>query len=283
MRVALATCSEFPDGVEEEQPLARLLGADFRCWDDPSVDWAGYDRVVIRSTWDYTQRAAEFLRWCSSVGAERLRNSPALIAWNADKRYLGTLCSPTVQCVFVAPGEETPELAGDVVVKPNLSSGARDTGLFSPATHGLARELIGRIHADGRTALVQPYMAAVAERGESALVFFAGELSHVLHKKAVLARDEVAPTFGDDGPALAMLDEELVTPGGCTPAQLTAAQAVLDEVAGRFGMPLYARVDLVDGPAGEPLLIELEAIEPSLYLHLAAGAAERFAAAIEAS
>ena len=283
MRVALATCSELPGGLEEEHPLAGLLGADFRCWDDPSVDWATYDRVVIRSTWDYTQRPAEFLRWCAAVGPERLRNSPELVAWNADKRYLGTLSSPTVPCVFVAPGERPPELAGDVVVKPNLSSGARDTGLFSPATHALARELIARIHADGRTALVQPYMAAVAERGESALVFFAGELSHVLHKKAVLARDEVAPTFGEDGPALAMLDEELVTPGECTSARLSAAQAVLHEVTARFGMPLYARVDLVEGPGGGPLLIELEVIEPRLYLHLAPGATERFARAIETS
>jgi len=282
VRLALATCSELPDGVEEEQPLARLLGADFRRWDDPAVDWAAYDRVVVRSTWDYTLRAAEFLRWCTAVGAERLRNSPALIAWNADKRYLSELSCPTVPTVFLAPGEEVPELAGEVVVKPSVSGGARDTGLFSPATHELAHTLIERIHADGRTALVQPYMAAVGERGESALVFLAGELSHVLHKKAVLAPDEVAPTLGADGPALSMLDEDLVTPGECTAAQLSLAQAVLREVSGRFGTPLYARVDMVEGPAGEPLLIELEAIEPRLYLHLAAGAAERFAAAIEA-
>jgi len=280
VRVALASCSEFPDGVEEELPLVRLLGADVRAWDDPAVDWAGYDRVVIRSTWDYTLRPAEFLDWCRSVGPERLRNPPELIAWNADKRYLAELSCATVPTTFVAPGEAPPQLEGDVVVKPNVSGGARDTGLFSPATHSLARELIARINADGRTALVQPCVESVAARGETALVFLGGELSHVLHKRAVLEADEIAPTLGEHGPALAMLAEDLVGPGECSGSQLALARSLLADVAGRFGPLLYARVDLVEGPGGEPLLIELEAIEPRLYLHLAPGSAERFAAAI---
>jgi len=282
VRIALATCSAFPHGVEEEQPLARLLGAEFRVWDDPGVDWQAYERVVIRSTWDYMLRVEQFLAWARAVGPARLRNSPELVAWNADKRYLGELSCPTVPTVFVAPGDPLPQLAGDLVVKPNVSGGARDTGLFSPATHDLARELIERIRAGGRTALVQPYMAAVAERGEAALVFFAGELSHVLHKQAVLAPDEIAPTAGDGGPALAMLREDLVAAGGSSSAQRALARELLDEVGRRFGMPLYARVDLVEGPDGEPLLIELEVIEPRLYLHLAPGSAERLAAAVRA-
>jgi hypothetical protein len=282
VRIALATCSAFPDGVEEERPLAGLLGAEFRRWDEQSVDWAAYDRVVIRSTWDYTLRPAEFLAWTRRVGPERLRNSPELVAWNHDKRYLSDLSSPTVPTAFVAPGEPLPALQGEVVVKPNVSGGARDTGLFSPATHEIAVELIERIRADGRTALVQPYMAAVAERGETALVFFGGELSHVLAKQPVLAPDEIAPTVGDGGPAKAMLREDLVALGAARPAQLALARDVLAEISERFGMPLYARVDLVDGPNGAPLLIELEAIEPRLYLHLAPGSAERFAAAVRA-
>jgi hypothetical protein len=280
VRVALATCFWFPDGVEEEQPLAELIGAEFRRWDDPVVDWSRYDRVVIRSTWDYTLRVEEFLAWCRTVGPQRLRNPPELIAWNADKRYLADLSCPTVPTTFVGPGDPLPTLEGTIVVKPNVSGGARDTGLFSPATHDLALELIERIRADERTALLQPYMAAVAERGETALVFVGGELSHVLHKQAVLEPDEIAPTVGEGGPAKAMLREDLVGPGRCSARQESLARAVLAEVESRFGALLYARVDLVEGPGGEPLLIELEAIEPRLYLHLAPGSAGRLAAAI---
>lgn len=283
MRVAVATCSEFPEGVEEELPLAGLLGASFHRWDDRAVDWSSFDRVVIRSTWDYTLRCGEFLRWCEAVGPARLRNRPDLVAWNADKRYLADLSCPTVPTVFLAPGEPPPALAGDLVVKPNVSGGARDTGLFSEATHGLARELIASIQASGRTALVQPYMRSVAARGETALVFLGGELSHVLHKRAVLAPDEIAPTAGADGPALAMLDDDLVGPGVCSESQLALARSLLAEVAERFGAPLYARVDLVDRDDDSPALIELEAIEPRLYLHRAPGGVERLAAAIAAS
>ncbi len=282
VRIALATCSWFPDGVEEERPVAQLLGAEFKAWDGPDVDWQRYDRVVIRSTWDYTLRAEEFLAWCRAVGAERLRNSPELVAWNADKRYLADLSCPTVPTEFIAPGDPLPELRGEVVVKPNVSGGARDTGLFSPVTHGLALELIERIRAGGGTALVQPHMSAVATRGETALVFMGGELSHVLHKQAVLEPDEIAPTVGDGGPAKAMLREDLVGPGECTAAQATLARAVLSEVEQRFGALLYARVDLVEGRGGEPLLIELEAIEPRLYLQFAPGSVERLAAAVRA-
>ncbi len=283
VRIALATCSWFPEGVEEERALAERLGADFVRWDDPAAGWERYDRVVIRSTWDYTLRAEEFLRWCHALGPERLRNAPELVAWNADKRYLADLGCPAVPTTFVGPGDELPQLSGEIVVKPNVSGGARDTGRFSPATHELALALIERIRAEGRVALVQPYMAAVDERGETALVFLGGELSHVLHKRPVLAADEVAPTAGEGGPAKAMLREDLVGPGSCVRAQRELAESLLAEVTTRFGPPLYARVDLVEGPDGSPLLIELEAIEPRLYLHLAPGSAERMASAIRAS
>jgi hypothetical protein len=277
VRIAFATCADFPDGIEDERPAAALLGADWRCWSDPAVNWQSYDRVVVRSTWDYTLRVGKFLQWCRAVGTERLRNSPELIAFNADKRYLAQLDCPTVE-----QGDLLPDLQGAIVVKPNVSGGARNTGLFSPATHELARELIERIRGVGGTALVQPYIEAVASGGETALVFLGGELSHVLHKRAVLAPDEIAPTLGEDGPALAMLDDDLVVAGDCTPAQRALADGLLSEIGARFGQPLYARVDLVDGPDGYPLLMELEVIEPALYLHRTAGGAERLAAAVRA-
>jgi alkylhydroperoxidase/carboxymuconolactone decarboxylase family protein YurZ len=186
VKIAFATCAALPDGWNDDHPVAALVGAEYRVWDDEAVDWAAYDRVVLGSVWDYSGRVDEFLAWCAAVGAERLRNPPALVAFNADKRYLGELSVPSVPTTFVAPGDEVPALEGRVVVKPNVSAGALDTGRFSPPTHGAAVELIKRICASGRVALVQPYRATIEERGETAVVFVGGQLSHVLSKRPVL-------------------------------------------------------------------------------------------------
>jgi hypothetical protein len=281
IRVAFATCSAMPDGYPDDHETARALSAEWRSWDDESVDWERYDRVVIRSTWNYTSRVYDFVSWCPRVGPERLRNPPELVAFNVDKRYLVALEAPSVPMQLLAPGEGVPELRGEVVVKPNVSSGARNTGRFGPATHELAAELVRRIQASGRTALVQPYMESVDRHGEVALVFLGGALSHVLRKQALLRPDEVAPaTDGELGVAQAMLREDLVVAGRCEERERAFAQRVLDEVAERFGPPLYARIDLVWGERGEPLLLELEAVEPDLYLRLVPGASRRFAEAV---
>jgi hypothetical protein len=264
--------------------VARLLAAEHRCWDDPSVDWESYDRVVIRSTWDYTARVGEFLAWCDAVGPKRLRNRPDLVAFNADKRYLLELGVEIVPTEFVVPGAPLPGFDGEIVVKPNISAGARDTGRFGPAAHATARALIERIQATGRVALVQPYMRSVDQRGETALVFLGGELSHVLRKGAVLAPDEVAPrAAGALAPAAVMLREDLVTSGVAAPDELALAHRVIGEISERFGTPLYARVDLVTGPEGRPVLLELEVIEPALYLDQSPGAAQRLVVAIQSS
>ncbi len=130
--------------------------------------------------------------------------------------------------------------------------------------------------------MVQPYLPAVDEHGETALVFIAGELSHVLRKRAVLAPDEVAPARDDEiGAAEVMYDANLVRADDATGAERELASAIVAAVAERFGEPpLYARVDLLAGEDGAPTLLELELVEPALYLAEAPGAAQRFAAAI---
>jgi glutathione synthase/RimK-type ligase-like ATP-grasp enzyme len=284
VRVAFATCWAFPDGAEEDRPAAALLGADFVRWDDPDIDWTVYDRVVIRSTWDYTFHLGAFLSWARGVGAGRLRNTPQLVAFNCDKRYLAELSCRTVPTLYVGPGDRLPQLTGEVVVKPNVSAGARDTGRFSEISHAGALALIEQIRASGRTALVQPHVPSVASEGETALIFIGGEPSHAARKKPILAPDEVAPTI-EDGlrVAKAMLDDDLVEAAQATVAQMQMARGLLDEISGRFGMPLYARVDVVNDAGGEPMLLELEVVEPRLFLDLAPGAAERLAAAVAAS
>jgi glutathione synthase/RimK-type ligase-like ATP-grasp enzyme len=281
MRIAFATSRELPGGWDDDLEAARLAGAEFVVWDDPEVDWEAFDRVVIRSVWDYSHRVEEFLAWCAAVGPERLRNSPELIAFDADKRYLGELRARTAPTTFIGPGDPLPELRGEVVVKPNVSAGARDTGRFGPDGHADALALIERIRASGRVALVQAYLADVDRRGETALVYIAGELSHVLHKRAVLRGEGEAPLAdGPLAPAAAMFEDDLIVPGTAEPAQLEFAAAVIAEVSERFGTPLYARVDVAHDDDGLPVLMELEAIEPCLYFDHVPGAAARFARAI---
>jgi hypothetical protein len=259
MRVAFVTCSALPAGWEDDHAAARLLGAEYHAWDAVGVDWAAYDRVVIRSAWDYTKRPGEFLAWCEHVGPQRLRNAPGLVSFNADKRYLAELSVPTVPTVFVEASGASADLQGEVVVKPNISAGARDTGRFGPAAYPQAHALIAGI-------------------------FLEGGLSHVVRKRAFLAPDEVAPLAeGNHAPAKAMLSEDLVVPGTADAAEMALARSLISEVSDRFGTPLFARVDLVRGDDGQPVLLELEAIEPVLYLAGAAGAAQSFADAVRVS
>jgi hypothetical protein len=282
MRIAFATCPAWPDGYADDHEAAALAGAEWRLWDDPGVDWEAYDRVVLRSVWNYTQRIDDFLAWCERVGPERLRNTPELVAFNADKRYLGELGVPIVPTAFVGPDGPPPAFEGEVVVKPNVSAGARDTGRFPPEHHDEAMTLIESIRASGRVALVQPYLPGVDEQGETAIVYLGGEVSHVLRKRPVLRTAGIAPLGDDpDGPAAIMRDDDLVVPGKASDAELSLAAEIHERIADRFGIPLYARVDLVPGPGGHPVLIELEALDPCLYLDQAPGAAARLAAAIE--
>jgi hypothetical protein len=288
VHVALATCTAMPDGFEADWGLKDALEAagarvEYVAWSEPA-DWEAFDSVVVRSTFDYSRRRDEFLAWADRIDA-RLHNSPSILRWNSDKRYLSDLADdglPVVPTTFVSPGEPVPEFADEVVVKPNVSAGARDTGRFAPGAHDTARDLVVDITESGRVAMVQPYLRAVDERGETALVFVAGELSHVLHKRAVLAPDEVAPARDDEiGAAEIMYSEDLVRPGEATDAERHLAADILAAVQRRFSTtPLYARVDLIPDAASEPVLLELELIEPALYLSAAPGAAERLAGAI---
>jgi hypothetical protein len=278
-----------PDGFEPDRGVlpaleARGVRAQFAVWDDTSVPWDEFDLVVVRHPYDYARRRDAFLTWAEAL-AERVQNPAPVLRWNTDKRYLTELAEagvPVVPTTFVAPTDPAPELEGEVVVKPSVSAGSRDTGRFGPAAHGQALELVERIGRSGRAAMVQPYLEGVDSTGETALVFIAGELSHVLRKRPVLRPDEVAPTADDQiGAALAMYDDQLVAPSQAGDAQRELAQNLIGWLRTRFGAtPLYARVDLVPGADGSPVLLELEVTEPALYLAFAPGSAERLAGAI---
>jgi hypothetical protein len=289
-RVAFVTCADLPDLDPDDRRLAAALTArgvhvDPAVWDDPAVDWAGYDLAVLRSPWDYPGRHGDFVAWAATV--PRLANPADIVAWNTDKTYLRELADAGIAVVpteWAPPGTSwSPSTIGVYVVKPTISAGSRDTGrydLADPAERALAAAHVTRLTASGRTAMIQPYLSAVDTAGETAVLCTpddAGRLgfSHGIRKGAMLT--------GPDGGADELYRPEVISPRIPTPAELALARRVLDAVPGGADRLLYARIDLIPGPTGDPVLIELELTEPSLFLAHAPGAADRLAKAIHAS
>jgi glutathione synthase/RimK-type ligase-like ATP-grasp enzyme len=238
-------------------------------WDDPAVDWAAHDLVVVRSTWDSVDRPEAFLAWVDSVPA--IANPAPMLRWNLDKRHLRDLPVPAVPTAWVAPGDGWAPPGGDFVVKPMVSAGGRETARYQPHEEAVARAHVARLHAGGHTAMVQAYVPEVDDPGELKVVFVDGELSHAVRVRPLLARGrgvEARPWERDVGPALAEVG----------PEELAAAERTIAYVTERFGeVPLYARVDLAGG-----VVMELELVEPFLFLGLHPPAADRLAAAIRA-
>lgn len=289
LRVALATCRALPEGDPDDRALPTALAAQgvdaaWAVWDDPGVDWAAFDLVLVRSPWDYTDRRDAFVAWARSV--PRIANPADVLDWNTDKRYLADLMLaglPVVPTRYVGPGDRLgPEvLGGEVVVKPAVSAGARDTGRFTDPVAAWAH--VRALHDRGAMAMVQPYVPSVDDEGETGLVYLGGEFSHALRKGPILQGEGVAPLVDPLGglpAAEAMYAGETIAAREADSAQRAVAEWVLLYVRERFGPLAYARIDLVTGPDGTPLLLEAELCEPSLYLHLAAGAHDRLARAV---
>ncbi|MCG5446919.1 hypothetical protein NIE79_005627 [Micromonospora sp. NIE79] len=286
-RVALVTCADLADLDPDDRlvlaPLAaRGVAVQTVVWDDPDVDWSSYDLVVLRSPWDYALRRDEFVSWAATVPT--LVNPADVVRWNTDKRYLAELSAagvPTVPTSWIGPGEswQLPTETGEYVLKPAVSAGSQDTGrydLADPEHRDLAAAHVRRLSGAGRVTMVQPYLRAVDTEGETALLFLAGPeglaFSHAIRKGPMLS----GPDLGPDG----LYKAEEITARTARPEQLAVAEQTLATVPGGTRQLLYARVDLIPGPDGEPVLVELELTEPSLFIGYADGAPDRLATAI---
>ena len=245
-------------------------------WDAPDIDWAGFDLVVIRSTWDYQLRPAAYEQWVRSFQSRpgQLWNPAAAVLATVNKRYLVDLAhlgASVVPTVYIQAGGG-PSLRAvaaergwqEVVVKPAISASASGTWRSAgEVTH--EDEAAFAAQARAQDLLVQPYCLEVSSRGEWSLVFFDGTYSHAVLKRPAAGDFRVQRHFGG-------------SPDSAAPTARLIDQA--SAVLALLGAPLlYARVDGVERE-GDLLLMELEVNEPHLYLSFGPGAPARFADAI---
>ncbi|HUY43939.1 MAG TPA: hypothetical protein VMU98_09275 [Acidimicrobiales bacterium] len=275
-RVAVATCAG--ENVDPDSPLlldalaAQGLDSELCVWDDARVRWGDYDLVVIRSTWDYAARRQEFLDWARNV--ERLVNPFAVVEYSSDKHYLADLAAKDVLVVdsqFCDVGSTPRFPEGDFVVKPCVGAGSMGAERYRAIEHSRAIEHVERLHAGGFDALIQPYVDSVDQWGERALIFIDGRFSHAMTKGAMLNVTQLDRNT--------LYRREQMSRSDAETDALAAAGRALD--AGGFSDLLYARVDLVQTINGWALM-ELELVEPSLFLSYDEAAPRRLASAIRA-
>jgi hypothetical protein len=281
-RCALLTIASLEGFVADDELLVLPLEkrgwqVDFVPWDSPTACWDDYDIVVIRSTWDYYRRWEEYLEVLTRIeasGAE-LHNPLDVVRWNIDKRYLadlearGVTIVPTVwQSPFdpaSLPEVRTQLGSDDLIVKPNVSAGADATYRLAPSMTD--DPLADIAHELGtRRVMLQPMVASVVEVGEYSLFYLGGEYSHAILKTPKAHDFRVQEEYGSSIVP--------VTPEADLASTAAQVMAAVDRPL------LYARVDLVRLADGTPAVMELELIEPSLYLRYDEGAAERLADAI---
>ena len=285
--VALVT-ARAARGLDEDMPplLAAFASAgahaEIMDWDDPEAEWARFDAALLRSAWDYTERLPEFLDWIERVDVlTALLNPAAVLRWSADKHYLRDLERlgvPVVTTTFAEPGADAREVlneflereaCAELVVKPAVGAGSRDTRRHARASTAETTDHVRELLDAHRAVLLQPYFEGVDQHGETALIYINGRFSHAIRK---------GPLLPLGAPA---------TDGLFAPETITRREPGADEraVADRtlaalpYGRLLYARVDLIRDAAGKPCVLELELAEPSLFLSNAPGCAEQLASA----
>ena len=289
--VGIVVTDSYPaqDPDRDTAPLLAALHAlgvraEAVVWHDVTVDWASYALLLLRSPWDYPERLAELDTWLTTVAeATTVLNDPALVRWNLDKRYLdqlarlGVAVVPTTYRHALAQVRDDLSSAGPdarVVLKPTVSAGARDTGLFR-ADDPAALVLAERILASGAQVMVQPEVPELSAGREKAVYVIDGRCTHAIAKGALLA----------DGGGLrggVYVENPVLVP--VSAAEEAFAAQVLAAVGRATGLaaPVYARIDLVDSAAFGPVLLEAELFEPALNLHVAPAVTQVVAEAVVA-
>lgn len=279
-RVFFVTYDGLPDLDPDDRLACELLAragvsVSPAVWNDPGVDWSGAGLCIVRSTWDYHLHLDAFLAWAERVSPlAPLWNPPALLRWNTRKTYLSDLAGrgvPVVPTCWLGRGAraDVGTLLRELGWREAIAKPAVGLSTFKVARISRSGDAIERAqaHLDDLLAqgdaMIQPYLDSVETYGERALVFIDGEYSHAVRKTAF---QPLLPA-GEAGETLVKASRNEIAVG-------CAALRVVAEPT------LYARVDLVRDGKGAPAVIELELVEPSLFLRLWPAAAERLCRAI---
>lgn len=280
-RIAFVTFDRFPALTPDDQLAAAALeqvgfSVEPVLWDDRTVDWAAFEVVLPRSTWDYHQRLDDFRAWLDSLDAEgaRVLNPTEILRWNMDKLYLqdlqeaGFAIAPSVWLPRGAKARLADLLAQKgwerAVVKPTVSAGADDTFLVTPAQAEERQPEFAALLAR-KAVLVQQFMEELVQEGEWSLMFFNQRFSHAVLKRPGEGDFRVQRHYGGRDQAAQVPDW-----------MQAQAQAIVEDIDSAL---LYARVDAV-ARGRELVLMELELIEPVLFFEADPQAAPRFARAL---
>lgn len=288
--IAFVTCAKYPDlHPSDDQLRAELTRRGWTLqpavWTDPDFDWTTPNAILIRSPWDYYEQPDAFRQWLERMEAQQVRlwNPAALVRWNLNKTYLRALNHtagiPILPTHWFATTDDPATLPAvlqqlgwdEVVLKPAVSAGAYRTYRFSASDAAAMVPALAEI-LHGSEALVQPFAPEIVRVGEYSLFFFGGRFSHAVLKSPKAGDYRVQPQYDSH--------VQGIVP---TPDHLWQAQAVVDAIPHPW---LYARVDgiLRTQPDGsqQHLLMELEVIEPHLFLDFADGAVHQFVDALAA-
>ena len=273
--IVLAVDAQTIELTAGDRVLARALhgrGVEVRpvVWGTPC---AASDSIVIRSTWDYVERPDEFRSWLDDLDAagNTVVNPTSLLRWNMHKGYLQELAARGVAVVpteMLRSGSEatlsdvmTAQGWTQVVVKPAIGASARQTVRVGRSDFEGAEALVRRL-LEAEDVLVQPFLPSIESDGEVSVVAIGGAITHAIAKRPASGEWRVQSEYGGSVDRVPVTEQH--------ERAAAAVLAALDQV------PAYARVDLVL-IEGEPHLMELELIEPELFLESAPEAADRFA------
>lgn len=281
MRIAFVTSVAHADLTPDDRLAVEALeqrGAEVSAavWTDQSIDWSSFDSIILRSTWDYYERAVEFRAWIDALDAiaAPVWNPPPVLRWSMKKTYLQDLAKAGVSVVptiWLSKGD-APDLGSllaergwtEAIVKPVISANASRTWRVCSATASEHNaELAASLGAGDM--MVQPFIAEIQTRGEWSMMFIDGQFSHAVRKTPCAGDFRVQATYGGESIA-----------GEPSPDVLASARRALDAAPSPW---LYARVDGIETVSGF-VLLELEMLEPSFYFGDTPTGAARFADAI---